>query len=52
MIILIPGIDLIFSVPLIMGSIGSLILGTISPDAGVLGFSFQQWAAILGILAF
>ena len=52
MIILIPGIDIIFSIPLIIGSLGALIVGTINPAAGVLGFSFQQWAAILGILAF
>lgn len=52
MIILIPGIDLLLAVPLIAGSIGALVLGVINPNAAFLGFSLQQWAVILGILAF
>jgi hypothetical protein len=52
MIILIPGIDIFLSVPLIIGSLGAVIVGTINPNAGFLGFSLQQWAVILGILAF
>ncbi|HXY86830.1 MAG TPA: hypothetical protein VEG44_00145 [Candidatus Acidoferrales bacterium] len=52
MIILIPGVDVFLSIPLIIGSFGALILGTLNPYAGFLGFSYQQWAVILGILAF
>ena len=52
MIFLIPGVDVFLSIPLIVGSFGALIVGTINPNAGALGFSFQQWAVILGILAF